>query len=200
MHEQKKQITEKERDRRTMMLLGLEVVGLIAGAFAIGLIAGGCGEKSTGQVATSGSTPAVVSEPGPVTAVPASQTPGGSQSEGEYVASADSLPPEVAATVLDSLVIPGGAVEITAQTSPDAMELTLWDGLGKKQPFVYDEPGKVWRAFYRVPLKSTERVGLSVTARNDGGRWRRVWVFLNVDRGGSEPKPVAVPENENQEK
>jgi hypothetical protein len=198
---EKQQMTEKQRDRRTMILLGVEVIGLIAGAFAIGLIAGGCGEKSTGQMsATSGSAPAAVSEPGATTAVVASQTSGATQPEGDYVASADSLPPEVEAAVLDSLVIPGAAVEITAQASPDAMELTLWDGLGKRQPFVYDEPGKVWRAFYRVPLKSADRVGLSVTAKNNSSHWRRVWVFLDVDRGGSEPGPVAVPENENQEK
>ena len=198
---EKQQMTEKQRDRRTMILLGVEVVGLIAGAFAIGLIAGGCGEKSTDQMAaTSGSISAALSEPGAATAVVASQTPGGSQPEGDYVASADSLPPEVAASVADSLVVPGTAVEITAQASLDAMELMLWDGLGKRQPFVYDEPGKVWRAFYRVPLKSADRVGLSVTAKNDGGRWRRVWVFLDIDRGLGQPQPAAIPENENPEK
>jgi hypothetical protein len=201
MYDDRKLMTEKQRDRRTMILLGVEVIGLIAGAFAIGLIAGGCGEKSTGQVAaTNGSTPAALSEPGAVTAVVASQTPGGSPPEGDYVASADSLPPEVVASVTDTLVVPGAAIEITAQASADAMELTLWDGLGKKQPFVYDEPGKVWRAFYRVPLKSADRVGLSVTAKNNSSRWRRVWVFLDIDRGLGQAQPTAIPENENTEK
>lgn len=201
MYEDKKQMTEKQRDRRTMILLGVEVVGLIAGAFAIGLIAGGCGEKSTGQMAgTSGSTPTALSEPGAVTAVVASQTPGAPQPEGDYVASADSLPPEVEASVPDTLVTPGAAIEITAQASADAMEVTLWDGLGKRQPFAYDEPGKVWRTFYRVPLKSADRLGLSVTARNSSSHWRRVWVFLSVERGVNEPQPVAIPENENTDK
>jgi hypothetical protein len=39
----------------------------------------------------------------------------------------------------------------------------------------------VWRAQDRVPLHPRhERFGVSVTARNDADRWRRVWVFLNV--------------------
>ena len=41
--------------------------------------------------------------------------------------------------------------------------------------------------FYRVPIRTrTERVGLSVTASTNSNRWRRVWVFMNVEPAGGE--------------
>ena len=181
MYDDRKQLTEKQRDRRTMALLGLELVGLIVAAVSIGLIAGSCGEQQA-NVASDRATSAAA-DPSATLATVASQTPSPPQ-HGVEVTSADSLPPEVAASVVDTLVVPGAAVEIAAETSIDATELTLWDGIGKRQPFVYDEQGKQWRAFYRVPLKSAERVGLSVTAKNDAHRWRRVWVFLRLQREG----------------
>jgi len=91
------------------------------------------------------------------------------------------LPPEIVASSPDSLVVPGSIVEITAEGSPDVTEVILSDGRGQSRPFVFDAAANVWRASYRVPLRSTtERVALSATATNGGSRWKRVWIFLNV--------------------
>jgi hypothetical protein len=110
--------------------------------------------------------------------------------ENDPVVEVDSLPPEVAVSVEDTLVTPGAPVEVTAQASVDATDLVLWDGIGKRQSLVYDLKGKVWRTFYRVPIKtSRDRLALSVTAKSPGGRWRRVWLFLTVQRPTSEPEP-----------
>ena len=93
-----------------------------------------------------------------------------------------SLPPDLSATVMDTEVTPGESVQLYVEATPDVVEMTLWDGLHDKQSLTYDSEAKVWQGSYRVPLSSTGRIGLSVTARNDASRWRRVWVFLTVSR------------------
>ena len=82
------------------------------------------------------------------------------------VAGADgALPPEVIASVPDALVVPGSIVEVTAEGSSDVTSIILSDGRGQTRPFTYDATASVWRASYRVPLRSaTERLGLSATA------------------------------------
>jgi hypothetical protein len=116
--------------------------------------------------------------------------PAVAQGEGIAAASADSLSPDVAVTVADTLVFPGSAVEIKAEGSPDVVGVTLSDGVGRKQPFTYDASTDTWKVFYRVPMKSrTERLALSVTARNAPERWRRVWVFLSVQHEGAGAAP-----------
>jgi hypothetical protein len=101
--------------------------------------------------------------------------------EGEVVATSDSLPPEIEVEVADRTVTPGKAIEITAIGSEDVREMMLTDGRGKATSFVYDLPSRSWKAYYRVPMKpSSDRLGLSVTAKNEGRRWRRVWLFLDV--------------------
>ena len=197
MHEHE-QMTEKQRDRRTMILLGLEAVGLIAAAVVVSFIAGGCGEKRQENVAASqGSAPVVAADPnGAVAAVMPGQTAETPPQESDLVAYADSLPPEVAVSVADTLVAPGAAVEITAQGSADVTDLILWDGVGKRQAFAYDVNGKVWRTFYRVPIRlSLGRLALSVTAKNGSSHWRRVWLFLRVEReaGTSHPTSNSQP-------
>ena len=109
-------------------------------------------------------------------------------------ASADSLPPDVEASAADTLVAPGKVVEIVALGSDDVAAITLSDGIGKPQPLTYDPEGKMWRVFYRMPIRTrTDHVGLSVTATNGAGRWRRVWVFIGVPRAApaAEPSPRA---------
>ena len=177
---ERKAPTQKHSDRRTLALLGLELTGLIVAAVSIGLIVGSCGEKQDDTTSAAAQPVAAPAENEVATVV--SHVPAPATEEGE-VASRESLPPEVTASVIDTLVAPGSAIEITAQASVDATDLSLWDGVGKRQPFSYDEAGKVWHAFYRVPLRSADRLGLSVTAKNESGRWRRVWLFLSVDRG-----------------
>lgn len=185
-HNEREPRTQKQSDRRTLALLGLELTGLIVAAVSIGLIVGSCGEK---QDATTSAAAEPVAAPvaSPVATV-ASHVPA-PMTDGDEVASAASLPPEVTVSVIDTLVSPGSAIEITAQASVDATDLSLWDGVGKRQPFSYDEAGKVWHAFYRVPLRSVDRIALSVTAKNESGRWRRVWLFLRLDRGTTVTEP-----------
>ena len=39
-----------------------------------------------------------------------------------------------------------------------------------------------WRTYYRAPMRAVERLGLAVIAKNGVQRWRRVWVFVRVER------------------
>ena len=108
---------------------------------------------------------------------------------------ADSLPPDVAALAADSLASPGETVEIAAQASADVVEVFLWDGIGRKQSFAYDSTAGVWRAGYRVPLGiSSDRIGLSVTAKNSLDLRHRVWVFLRIERQVKAEQPETQPE------
>jgi hypothetical protein len=157
-----------------------------AAAVAVVCLAVGCAKQDDEQVsagAGAGQTVLVAQAAMPVAAARSASQTEAARMEGEGIAaaSADSLPPDVAVTVADTLVYPGGSVEITAAASSDVVGVMLWDGVGRKQPFVYDEETDTWKVFYRVPMKaSTDRVALSVTARNAPQRWRRVWLFLNV--------------------
>jgi hypothetical protein len=151
-----------------------------------GVCAGGCGNHSSERsAATQSSEPAVArgSGGGGEVAVSAAEMPvREANSEALAAASVDSLPPDVAATVTETQVFAGGSVEITAQGSPDVVGVTLGDRRGGHSPFAYDSSADLWRAAYRVPVKpGTDRLPLSVTARNASGRWRRVWVFLNIE-------------------
>jgi len=105
---------------------------------------------------------------------------------------ADSLAPDLVVFASDTLGMPGKSLDLTARTSPDVVGVTLWDGLGQKQAFVYDSTVDLWRASYRVPLAaSRERLGLAVTAANHAGKWRRVWVFLRTTPDA--PRAEATP-------
>jgi len=163
-------------------------------AIPLAFLAVGCGEKATRTSSgngTAGQQAVAASASGPV--VPpfeGSEAKAVSGSEQVAAVANDSLPPDVAASVLDTLVAPGSIIEVTAMGSPDVEEVLLSDGLGKPQRFVYDPASDLWRAPYRVPMKASERVGLSVTARSHIGRWRRVWVFVDVPR---EPAKAAEP-------
>jgi hypothetical protein len=197
MYDQRKQKEVQRREWRTMLLLALEGLGLIAAAFAISFIVGGCGDHRDRSAATAptsneGNTVATATAVAP--SMPGS--PSRESQENDPVVDVDSLPPEVSASVADTLVTPGAAVENTAAASIAATELVLWDGIGRRQSFVYDLNGKVWRTYYRVPIKSTNRLALSVTAKSQGGRWRRVWVFLDVRRPSvvAEPSPSPTPQ------
>ena len=96
----------------------------------------------------------------------------------------ESLPPDIAVTVGDTLVVPGENVELLAQASVDVIGISLSDGLHNGIAFAYDGDARAWRTSYRVPLRPHgDRISLSVTAKNDVGRWCRHWVFLSVDRG-----------------
>jgi hypothetical protein len=89
------------------------------------------------------------------------------------------LPPDVVASVSDTLVSPGDAVEVIVRGTPDVEQVLLWDGMGDRQALVYDESARTWSVTYRVPLRaSIGRLGISLTATNGAGRWCRVWLFV----------------------
>lgn len=97
------------------------------------------------------------------------------------------LPPELAVEPFDHTVRPGQGVEIAVEGTSDVTEMALSDGLGDALPMVRDSTGATWRVDYRVPLRpGSERLPLSVTAKNEHGRWRRVWLFLSVNDGKQE--------------
>ena len=128
------------------------------------------GSESVGNATTHDAVPASSNEPVPASVI----------IEESYATSPDSLPPEVAAHAAVTTVTPGHVVQISAEGSADVREVVLTDDLGQKRPFAYDAATQDWRVFYRVPMKSPERLALSVTAKNGSQRWRRVWLFLDV--------------------
>jgi hypothetical protein len=95
--------------------------------------------------------------------------------------SGDPAAPDLDVMTSDTLVYRREQVDITARTTADAGDVVLWDGFGDRQALVYDASANVWRGRYRVPLRTpSDRLGLSVTAKNGEQRWRRVWVFLSI--------------------
>jgi hypothetical protein len=163
-------------------------------ALAIVAVQSGCGGDGAEQASNTTSSAPQASAPqggGPVAALPAVATSTSAAAGGRVIALGDSLPPDVAVAVEDTLVRPGDVVEITAEGSDDVSQVGLSDGLGRLQLFRRDEGSNVWRVLYRVPIRTTkDRVALSVTALNDLNRWRRVWVFIDVQPS----VPSAEPE------
>ena len=158
----------------------------------------GCGGGQSERKVTDTSTGQGAVEPfGAVAQAEAS--PAASVPPGRIIESvpADSLPPDVAASAADSMATPGSTVEFTAQASADAVEVFLWDGIGRKQSFAYDSTANVWRARYRVPLGAAAgRIGIAVTAKNGLGLKSRVWVFVRVERQASAETPEKQAEPE----
>lgn len=186
--------------RRARLGRGRVLAACVCAASVVLLVVG-CGGQPDDQASSSagaGQTLVVAQASTPVETsrgTPQAQA-AAAQGEGIAAPSADSLPPDVAVTVADTLVFPGSSVEIKAEGSPDVVGVTLSDGVGRKQPFVYDAATDTWKVFYRVPMKArTERIALSVTARNAPQRWRRVWIFLSVQHevGGALPDPSTKP-------
>jgi hypothetical protein len=168
---------------------------LAAASAALVFLAAGCGRNGD-EVASTGSgdpeTTIAQQNSQATAAVPAATRSVAGQgvstalAEGDGAISIDSLPPDVAASVTNTLVQPGEIIEVAAQGSSDVAEINLSDGLGKTQPMTYDTTAGLWRVYYRVPLRTTtDRLGLSVTAKNSLDRWRRVWIFLTVEREGT---------------
>jgi len=170
---------------------------LVMTPIALAFLALGCGKHDDHQMsaASGASQGGVVDQIGEAVDRMSGASRAGEPQAGSAATSADSLPPEVAVSTADTLVVPGAVVEITALGTPDVVEITLSDRLGTKQPFSYDAAAKHWRAFYRVPLKSPEeRLALSVTARNSINKWRRVWIFLPVRLEALEEQTEPAPQ------
>ena len=158
-------------------------------SLALACLAVGCArhEDTRSAAAPSGSQHVVAASTELATAAPGSQqnVPTGE----DVVAVGDSLPPDVSASVADTLVIPGSIIDLTAEGSPDVVQVTLADGIGRRQAFSFDAGTNLWHASYRVPVKMPERLGLSITAKNAQGRWRRVWVFVTAAKA-EVPEPT----------
>ncbi|HEY6195732.1 MAG TPA: hypothetical protein VI504_11885 [Candidatus Eisenbacteria bacterium] len=96
----------------------------------------------------------------------------------------NSVPPDAVVAVSDTFVTAGQPIEVKVEGTPDVTEMALSDGHVDALPMVRDSTGNVWRVNYRVPLRPrANRLGLAVTAKNDAHRWRRVWLFLQVNDG-----------------
>jgi len=169
--------------------LGLTV---IVASLAVGLLAIGCGQQQsetantevgTVQTAGAGKAPVAANAAAPATG----NSEAGPKSEETTTAAADAMPPDILATASSDYAAPGQIVEITAQGTTDVVEVNLRDGRGKSIPLVYDAAAAQWRGRYRVPLRpETERIGLSVTAKNAENLRHRVWVFLQIEKAAGE--------------
>ena len=167
--------------RSTQLNLGALALGLIS----LAILAIGCGGQKQARTSSSGSIgqEAVAASAGGPMVPPYTAGPLEAVSRPEEIAAVtnDSLPPDVDASITDPLVTPGTIIEVTAKGSPDVEEVLLSDGIGKSQRFAYDSAADLWRVPYRVPVRIVgDRLGLAVTAKNDLGRWRRVWVFIGT--------------------
>jgi len=163
---------------------GGRVMGVLAAAVALSAIALGCGREQTETVSVKAEEPTTTVAQAKPLPIAANASATGAPVMGTQTGSVDSLPPDVQVFAPDSLVTPGQVIEITAEGSSDVTELTLKDSLGQEHPFVYDSDAKGWRVAYRVPIGTRlDTIGLSVKATNDAHRWKRVWVFLKVNRG-----------------
>lgn len=176
---------------------GLAIGGtLILTGVAMAFLAIGCGEQKSKTVAqraeaegiTSGimetgakTTPVVQASTEATTAEATTATEGTETPAAEATIPADALPPDVAASVTETIAAPGGVVEILAEGSPDVTAMTLTDAVGKKYPFEYQAATDRWRVLYRIPIRAHgEQLGLSVTAANGSNRWKRIWVFVDI--------------------
>ncbi len=177
---------------------------------AAALLVSGCGQSSS----PSDHTAAVATSPPSTEAVPATNlgTPVAASSETPQLGarlrklgSPESVAPDLAVAVPDTTVSPGEVVKFTVHGTEDVNQVVLSDGLNDPQAFALDTTTNVWRVQYRVPLRPRqERIGVSVTARNESSHWRRVWVFLHVQavgpqiRSDEEPELGAEPMEEDQ--
>lgn len=168
---------------------------MLVGFAVVAFLAVGCGRSREAQTTAGAAETAV---PGPVALAGHTQdqaTPNetGARLESAEpattaertleVAIAESLPPEIDATVSEEPVAPGSVIEISAVGSSDVTEMVVTDSRGKTYPMTRIEETGAWRVFYRMPMKvSGDRVALSVTGRNGVNQWNRVWVFPKVVR------------------
>ena len=173
--------------RNEWLVRGGDVLVMSFAVAAATLLLSGCGEKKHERVAQA-SPPASVADVVPAVATaPAAPAQNAALSQGSTANGLDgSLPPEIALGEMDTLVTPGQPVHVTVYGTPDVTEISMFDGLNDRQALVHDTAHDTWSVDYRVPLRSkTDRIGLSLTAKNGANRWRRVWVFLKVGSSSS---------------
>jgi hypothetical protein len=182
---------ETERRRKRSMLCAWGSVTAMALVATIGL-AEGCAHDHTRVASeTSGSSAAtqqavVASTEGMATGASSPLPAPAGVEDAER-----SVPPDLVAAVSDTFVTAGQPIEVKVQGTPDIVEMALADGRGDPIPMVRDSTDDTWRVDYRVPLKPKQnRLGLSVTAKNEHKKWARVWLFLTVDDGKQQVESV----------
>lgn len=188
---------EERSPRRWPRVLGAFAALFVASVVA-GVLLSGCGRQGGSATGTETSAAVVTPETGEqvqVAAAAVAPAPAQGLSAGD-LAVREGLPPDLSVSVPDTLVIPGEVVDFTVLGTTDVSEMALSDGRDEPLPFVRDEGADTWRVQYRVPLHPRgERFGVSVTAKTELGRWRRVWVFLHVERGDATPADEAPVDN-----
>lgn len=186
---------EKTTHEARFLSAGLKAGLWLAAALVGGVVAYGCGHSGGERSGAASAGEASMVEPVDQTVYAASAGMEASQNatldetqeavedtESRGETSVKPLPPEIAALVSEQSVTPGQTVEFTAMTTEDAAEVILWDGRREKQVMDYDPASNRWHAEYRVPLRNaSDRIGISLTARSELNRWRRVWVFLTLE-------------------
>jgi hypothetical protein len=172
---------ETEQRRQRSMLCAWGSVTAMALVATLGL-AEGCAHDHTrvsSEVSSSATQQAVVASNEGLTVGASSPLPETGSVDGDR-----SVPPDLVAAVSDTFVTAGQPIEVKVQGTPDIVEMALADGRGDPIPMVRDSSDDTWRVDYRVPLKPKQnRLGLSVTAKNEQKKWARVWLFLTVDDG-----------------
>ena len=173
---------ERKVRNEWMQRSGDVLVMSFAVAAATLLLSGCGGEKKSASSVAQASPPAVETVVPAVASAPAAPAMNAALSQGSTANVGDaSLPPEIALGEVDTLVTPGQPVHVTVYGTPDVTEISMFDGVNDRQALVHDSAQDTWSVDYRVPLRSrSDRIGLSLTARNSANRWRRVWVFLKV--------------------
>ena len=180
---------DERAGRNQLAALGITV---IVASIVVGFLAIGCGQQQSETATTeTGTIQSADAGKAPVAANTAASANGVKQTTPQASQATavlgDSLPPDIIATASADYVAPGETVEINAQGTKDVVEVILKDGRGKLLPLTYDSAAGIWRARYRVPLRpATERLGLSVTAKNAQDLKQRVWVFLQVEKAAGE--------------
>ena len=174
---------------------------VLAGALALAALGVGCNKEEDVATAQAGyrntnvveqaSTRSIESKPEAVPAVTASST--ASPEPGNEMQVEGAKAPDLLVKSSKESVLRGETIDITAQGSPDVVEMLLSDGYGTTQSLVFDAASQTWKTAYRVPLNmKLERLGLSIKAKNGDERWRRVWVFLTLPENAV---PRSVPES-----
>ena len=179
-------------------LAALLALGLVPAA----LFCAGCGQRSepassastgTGDEAVSASSQTqAVNASLPAAAAVAQPSPGAALQTGAPGAA----PPDIDVELADTLVAAGSVIEVAVYGTADVSQIELADGTNDPQGMYLDTASNVWRVNYRVPLRpKQDRIPLSVTAKNEAGRWRRVWVFLHVKSNEPQATVEAAPDS-----